>query len=85
MYVIGYTFRFITYNYSREKDTSVAVEHEVQFNEEDEGKWAFIYFGYSNCKGQAFIYVQFDEKTPVVIKIENITHDDSWLYWLWIG
>lgn len=31
---------------------------------DDVNKWGFVYFGYSNCKGKAFVFLQFDGKTP---------------------
>lgn len=30
---------------------------DISFEDEDEGKWAFIYFGYSGCQGKSFVFL----------------------------
>jgi len=37
---------------------------DIYFEQEDEGKWGFIYFGFSGCLGKAFVFLQFEGKNP---------------------
>ncbi|EGR31398.1 hypothetical protein IMG5_110780, partial [Ichthyophthirius multifiliis] len=82
MFVLQNTYHFPTYDL---KTQNKNLYKNVEFQQQDEGVWAFIYHGYSPLLKKAYVFVQFQNKKYQVLELLNVLHEDSYFYNLFVG
>ncbi|EGR28838.1 hypothetical protein IMG5_168110, partial [Ichthyophthirius multifiliis] len=82
LYVINNVLQFSTYDLNTQK---VNYSQNINFEQTEEGKWCFIYFGYSEQQQKVFIHSQFQGSEPKVLNFNGISHKSSDVYHLFVG
>ncbi|EGR29256.1 induced during granule regeneration 1 precursor, putative, partial [Ichthyophthirius multifiliis] len=75
-------YSFTTYDLAT---NNPAVLSTITIMEENLSKWQLIYHAYSDIKQKAYIFAQFPNQDPSIIHLNQIQHQESTKYILWVG
>ncbi|EGR26994.1 hypothetical protein IMG5_203340 [Ichthyophthirius multifiliis] len=81
-FIINNILHFPTYDV---KTNNPNVNQNINIQEFNVGSWALIYHGYTDKGSKAFVYTQFQNREPDVLRFNNIYHKDAFFYHLWVG
>ncbi|EGR30429.1 induced during granule regeneration 1, putative, partial [Ichthyophthirius multifiliis] len=80
--VIGNIMHFSTYDLNT---SNTNYYHNIPFEDCDQDRWIYVYFGYSFQLQKAYLYTQIERKLPVIKVFENIKHDHNDFYQIFVG